>query len=292
MTSTRCPNCRAWLNAKTSFAEGEKVTCPKCEAPFVVREPAEGMPRPAKTAAEGEFTVGSGGGSILWYATFALLVAGIAGLGFVLAQKLPENPSSGVKAPPPPDPSEGKQPPGGPPGPGGPPKGPKGKQPNAKQPKERQPKQPNVKPPDMNVKQPMEKLPDMKPEGKPGGITGLALGQLNGVFSGGPIPPDERDRLLQKHKSALVGTWTADLGGGVTEELAYTADGAFTAKRAGTDPAMATGKYMVKDLLGTKTVKIQLDTADGARTVTAVLEGDELHHPTLQKGVVGVFRKK
>ena len=97
---------------------------------------------------------------------------------------------------------------------------------------------------------------------------------------------------MEKFKAKLVGTWVADLGDGVTEELTYTADGTFTSKLTGPAPAMLTAKYMIKDLAGTKGVKVQLDTPGATRTVVAVFEGDELEHPTLQAGVTGTFRKK
>ncbi len=282
LLNVRCPECRALLKAKIDFIVGEKVTCPKCETPFTVKAPegdaltgtsALTGATTKKTQAESEFLVGSRQHSLLWYAAFTVLIAGIVALGFIIAQKLPDKPEvantdTRAKELPPPD----------------------LKQPNAKQPNPKQKgKQPNPKqkPPDgkQEIKQPNPKQPA-------GPLAGV--GPFGGLFggSGGVVPPGEKDKLLQKYKAALVGNWKADLGGGLTEELTYTADGAYTAKLSGPTPVMDSGKYTVKEVVGTKTLKIQLDTAAGARTVTAVFDDDELQHPSLQKGITAVFRKK
>jgi hypothetical protein len=100
--------------------------------------------------------------------------------------------------------------------------------------------------------------------------------------------------LLDKYKAALVGTWTADLGNGVTEQLTYTKDGTFTGKLGGTSPVSESHTYAVLGLTGTKGLKIRFSKADGpvVRTIAVSFDGDELEHPSLQKGVTGTFRKK
>jgi len=115
---------------------------------------------------------------------------------------------------------------------------------------------------------------------------------FSGLLGGGrPLTQNDKDALVRKYKSALVGTWTADLGNGVSEELVYT-DSTYSAKLSGPAPAMASGKYTVAGLVGTRGLKLRLDTAAGPRTVTATFEDGELQHPTLQQGVTGTYRKK
>jgi hypothetical protein len=111
----------------------------------------------------------------------------------------------------------------------------------------------------------------------------------------GASPPSgslAEQSLLQTFKTALVGTWVADLGNGVTEERSYTAAGTFTAKLTGPTPASATGKYTVLGLVGTKGLKIQLDAGGPPQTIRVTFDDNELQHPTLQPGVTGAFRKK
>jgi hypothetical protein len=138
--------------------------------------------------------------------------------------------------------------------------------------------------------------PQPKPKPKPPSNDGKGTGgfdPIGGFLGTTPAPGSPAEQtLLQKHKTALVGTWTADLGNGVTEERVYTAMGTFTAKLTGAAPASAAGKYTVQGLVGTKGLKIQLDSGNGPRTITATFDDDELQHPTLQPGVTGTFRKK
>ena len=133
----------------------------------------------------------------------------------------------------------------------------------------------------------MKRPPGDRPRGG-----GLPIDPFGGMLGTGPQTPATTAALTQKFKSALVGTWTADLGNGVAEELTYTADGTFTAKLTGPMPTSETGKYTVTKLVGTKGLKIQLDAATGPRTITAIFDGNELDHPTLVKGVSGTFHKK
>ncbi len=97
---------------------------------------------------------------------------------------------------------------------------------------------------------------------------------------------------MTKYTAALVGSWTADLGNGVTEELTYNADNSYTATRKGPEPKNASGTYSVTGLVGGKGLKLTLESATGSRTVTAIFEGDELLHPSFQPGITAVFRKK
>jgi hypothetical protein len=135
-------------------------------------------------------------------------------------------------------------------------------------------------------------IPKPKPVDKNGKGAGT-FDPLSGWMGAAPVPGSPAEQsLLQKYKAALVGTWTADLGNGVTEELAYNADGTFLAKLTGPAPASASGRYAVLGLVGTKGLKVRLDAGGPPRTVTVTFDGDELQHPTLQPGVTGTFRKK
>jgi hypothetical protein len=134
--------------------------------------------------------------------------------------------------------------------------------------------------------------PKIGPTGNDGNGGGLPLDAIGGLLGGNPTPGSATEQaLLQKYKTALVGTWTADLGMGVTEELTYNPDGTFHAKLTGSTPASETGKYTVLGLVGTKGLKIQLATAN-PKTIRVTFEDNELQHPTLQPGVTGVFHKK
>ena len=129
-------------------------------------------------------------------------------------------------------------------------------------------------------------------KGNPGGVAGGGGPGVPFGFGSPAQTPEQIQAQVEKFRARLVGTWVADLGNGVTEELTYTAAGTFTSKLTGPAPAMLSAKYTMKDLVGTKGVKIQLDTGGGTRTVVALFDGDELEHPSLQDGVTGTFRKK
>lgn len=149
------------------------------------------------------------------------------------------------------------------------------------------PPEPSLPPPPPAPPPPPPKLlPPMNPQTNAGGDP------LSDLLGGGrPLPPAEKDALVRKYKSALVGTWTANLGNGVSEELVYT-DSTYSAKLSGPMPALASGKYTVAGLVGTKSLKLRLDTATGPRNITVTFEDGELQHPTLQQGVTGTFHKK
>jgi hypothetical protein len=115
---------------------------------------------------------------------------------------------------------------------------------------------------------------------------------LAGIFGGGPAAPGGDPALMQKFKTALVGTWVADLGGGDTEELTYTADGTYTAKVTGAGAATASGKYTVQAAVGSTGLRLRLDDGTSVRNITVTFEGAELEHPSLLKGMTGTFRKK
>jgi hypothetical protein len=132
------------------------------------------------------------------------------------------------------------------------------------------------------------------PKGKPaagGSGPNIPLNPLGG-FLGTANDPTEAKAFIEKYKAELVGTWTADLGNGTTEELTYTADGTYAAKLTGAAAATASGKYTVQQRAGSKGLKIVLDDGATQRTIIVNFDGNELEHPTLQKGVTGTFHKK
>jgi len=100
-----------------------------------------------------------------------------------------------------------------------------------------------------------------------------------------------KTKLLEKYKAALVGRWRADLGNGHAEEVTYTADGIFAGNASGPVPATATGKYTVLQLVGTKGLRIRIEGSN-PRTVTVNFLGDEIEHPSFQKGITSTFRKQ
>ncbi|MBP3960508.1 hypothetical protein J8F10_35230 [Gemmata sp. G18] len=125
------------------------------------------------------------------------------------------------------------------------------------------------------------------------GGAGAGAGPIGDFAVGGtPTALAQVQALTKKHTAALLGAWTADLGGGATEEISYKADGTFTAKMLGPNAQTATGKYTVKAIVGTKGLKIQLEAGESPRTITVTFDGDELEHPSLQPGVTATFRKK
>jgi uncharacterized Zn finger protein (UPF0148 family) len=319
LLKTRCPECNAPLKSSTGFTVGQTVCCPKCETYFAVEEPEKETDeseedeapkkataksktndapakKPLKAAAaddddddndekpkkkkknraydDDEEPKRSYKNSPLRYAILGVLVVIMLVLGYMLIEKkkkerelakADESPSApsvpSGQIPPPPimmGPNIGRPPGGGP-----------------------------------GVPLPKQKLPvaNKQPNGQPVGPAGNPLGGF--VGGAGPIPgTPEAQKLTQALTTALVATWTADLGDGVTEELTYTAAGTYTQKLTGPTPTTVSGKYIVKELVGSKGLKIQIDTAAGSRTVRVTFEDDELQHPTLQPGVTGSFRKK
>lgn len=125
---------------------------------------------------------------------------------------------------------------------------------------------------------------------RPAPVAGVGAGVTNPF--GVPTSVAQVQALTQKYTTALLGSWIADLGDGTTEELTYKADGTFSAKQTGPSAQAVAGKYAVKSVVGTKVLKIELNTDTGPRTITVTFEGKELEHPSLQPGVTATFRKK
>lgn len=290
-----CPECGAGLKSAAGFKVGKTVNCPKCETPFVVEDPdeaepeEEARPKPAKKAVKAvvadeedeeeeerpkkkkkkkraaeDDEERSYKNSPLRFVILGVLVLVMLVLGFMLYQKR-KNEGEAVAVEPAPAPTD----------------------PQAVV-------RPNIAPPKIDP----GKLPKDGPKRptKGGGAKGPDVGAVAGgavgdLLGGGPAAPAEAPKLLKKYTAALVGTWTADLGGGASEQLVYGADGTFRAARTGPGAATASGTYSVKGLVGTKGLKLQLDGPEGARTAIAVFDADELEHPSLEKGVVATFRK-
>ena len=313
LLKTRCPECNAGLKSPTGFAVGQTVCCPKCETYFAVEEPdedaADAAPKKASAATRGQAkdapaakktlkaTVAddedededapkkkkkkkrpsydedeegtrSYKTSPLRFVVLGVLVVVMLVLGYFLYDKRKK------------EKEEAAAPAGG----GG----------DVDRVTNPQIVTPKGNGPKLNPR-PAPGLGGVNPNPK--------LGNPNPGAGGGPaLPfnlvgspaqtPEQIQAQVEKFRARLVGTWVADLGNGVTEELTYTAAGTFTSKLTGPAPAMLSAKYTMKDLVGTKGVKIQLDTGGGTRTVVALFDGDELEHPSLQDGVTGTFRKK
>ncbi len=305
LLKTRCPECNAGLKSPTGFAVGQTVCCPKCETYFAVEEPEEAEGEEPKKAPAGtkgkradapaakktlkatvadddddddddapkkqkkkkkvsydedEEGTQSYKNSPLRFVILGVLVVVMLVMGYFLYDKRKKEKAAGGG-----DTSRDEA--------------------AVVNPRVADQNGPKLQPiqPGLVVGGPKQPNPGGK-----GGAPAVPFG-----LGGGPaLTPAQAQAQMQKFKTALVGTWVADLGGGVTEELTYTATGTFTTKLTGPAPATLTAKYTIKELVGTKGVKIQLDTGGGTRTVTATFEDDELQHPTLQPGVTGTFRKK
>ncbi len=299
----KCPECNAGLKSATGFTVGQTVCCPKCETYFAVEEPIEeeeeeekpskgkektapAGKKPVKAAAtddedepkpkkkkkkkastDEDEESGSYKKSPIRFVILGVLLLVMIVLGVMLFLKK-RNEAAAEK--------------------------PRNEEAAAQ--KEPTPIRPVVsKQGTQKEKNQVVPLP-VKPPGNGGGglnVADVAFDSLGGLLGGGePVPFAQAQALTQKYKTALVGAWAANLGDGVTEELTYNTDGTFTARRAGPASASATGKYVVKNLVGTKGLRIQQDTAAGAREITVVFEDEELQHPSLQQGVTAVFRKK
>jgi hypothetical protein len=286
----KCPECNTELKSPTGFLLGATVSCPKCETDFRVREDAgAGSEKGADTDAPtkksaydaDDVPVRSYKNSPLRYAILGGLVIVMLVLGYFLVQKW-ENDRGVAGAVLGNDDQDGQVvnpkiviPPGG--------KGfPKLEPVNPGAGRGRNPKRPIQN----------DAIPK-QPGGNPGaGDLRAGFNQLGGLLGSGSATPAELQAQLQKFKTVLVGTWTADLGGGAAEERTYTAEGTYTAKLTGPDPAVASGKYTAQQLVGTKGLRLQLDDGTGPHAIVVNFDGDELEHPTLQKGVTGTFRKK
>jgi hypothetical protein len=307
-----CPECNTKLKSPTGFLLGATVSCPKCETDFTVREPDDkdgeheepkkGADRDAPTKQPVKASAGDGDewedeapkknkkkpaydeddvqarsykNSPLRYAILGVLVLTMLVLGYFLFQKWKTDREMAQEG-------------------------------NARSDDDARPvnlNQPLPPPPVLggapNPKFPNPKFPNPKgpfPK-QPGGKTGAGgpaggFDPVGGLLGTKPATDAEIQARLQKFKTALVGTWTADLGAGANEELTYTAEGTFTAKQTGPDPATASGKYTVQQVVGTKGLRLLLDDGTSQRTIIVNFEGEELEHPTLQKGLTGAFRKK
>jgi len=154
------------------------------------------------------------------------------------------------------------------------------------------PPQPTQEPVKIVAKEEPQPNPNSDQRGQ-GSLNVGPIADRLGVALAGSAPKSKAAKeLTEKYTAALVGTWSADLGNGVTEELTYTADGTYTATLKGPMPAGAGGKYVVLEVIGTQVLKIELHGGDKPRTVKVVFADDELLHPSLQPGITGVFRKK
>jgi hypothetical protein len=123
---------------------------------------------------------------------------------------------------------------------------------------------------------------------------------LGGLLGSTPLTEAEKKQLLEKYKARLTGTWKADLGGGVTVQLVYGADGKASATITTPDKTETfssvwtpTGEVSRKGLTvaafaGTKF------TGD-IKPMDLIFEDDELQHPVfdpvLKQTVIGIFRK-
>jgi uncharacterized Zn finger protein (UPF0148 family) len=284
----KCPECGAGLKSPTGFTVGQTVPCPKCETYFSVEEPDEALtgkkpvkaavadddedydaPKKKKKRQDDDEPAGrSYRNSPLRYAVLGVLLV-ILGVLVVLFIQKKQREREEAKANDTTKPEQATPPqqflplPGNPSPAGvGGPKGPNPKLPN--------PKGPNAKGPN----------------------GGVPVDPLGGLLGGGFITEQEQQKLKAKYTAALVGTWKADLGNGVAEELTYTAGGTYTATRTGSAPASESGKYVVTAVAGSKTLRLDLTTAAGTRKIVVVFDDDEIEHPSLQPGVVGTFRKK
>jgi hypothetical protein len=125
---------------------------------------------------------------------------------------------------------------------------------------------------------------------QPGNL-GNALG--SGLFGSNKLTAAEKTKLTQKYKSQLIGTWKADLGDGITAQLVYTADGKVT-ETVSTPKGMETtmGRWTVTDVANQNTLLVMLvwNGMDGKKASLS-FEDDELQHPVLGQGVIGIFRK-
>ncbi len=292
----KCPECNAGLKSAAGFTVGQTVCCPKCETYFTVEEPEDDFeePRPAaksKGAPAGKKPVRAATAdndeedekprkkrrrvddeegdersyknSPVRFVILGVLIVVMLVLAYFLYEKKRKESEAAAT-------------------------------PGSLKPMEVADRQKEfIGPQDFapqNAPAPQIALNPQNGPKRPAPVPGAGAGATN-TF-GALIPAAEVQALTQKHTTALLGSWTADLGGGVTEELTYKADGTFSAKQTGSGAKTATGKYRVQTVVGTKVLKLELDTDNTPRTITAVFEDGELLHPSLQPGVTATFRKK
>jgi uncharacterized Zn finger protein (UPF0148 family) len=318
-----CPECSAGLKSGTGFSPGQTVCCPKCETYFVVEEPAdeveEEQEKPARST-KGKGKTGSANtkgrtkpddgeeeddyepprkkkkkkrseddddersykNSPVRYGILTVLVViMLVGLYFLIQKYRREHEEVASND----TPATSTETPAAGPGTGAPPLGVPGTG--------RGPRGPGV----------VFTPGGVRPPGVPPGTvrkvpTDDPAAQRGGVVSGGLLGPDiipsnEAKQLLQKYQAQLMGTWKADLGGGVTAQLVYAPD--HTVIETVTGPAgtrKTTGKWNITGLVNRRSVTIELMPETGAaRTEKLVFEDDELLQPVPSQSVTGVFRK-
>lgn len=125
-------------------------------------------------------------------------------------------------------------------------------------------------------------VPSQGPGARPAPVGGLL---------GVAVEPVKAKELTAKYTTELIGSWSADLGNGETEEVIYTADGGYAVARTGSGAVAAAGTYTVQELVGTRGLRLRIDRASGVHAITVTFEDDELQHPSLQPGVTVSFRK-
>ena len=306
-----CPECGAGLKSADGFAVGQEVECPKCATEFQVEQPVAAKTTalaPSKTKSLSKKTSKLAAGdddeddrpkkkkkkksaadedewsyktSWIRYAVLGVLLVVMAVLGYMLYDKRKK--AKEDAAGPAPD-AEGR---------GG-------------NPTIRGPVDPRIRP---------QGLPNPDQAGPAGGAGGnLKGGVPNGGSppkAGGGVTPKggfapspqlptgiplmdskvpTKEELEQKKvalRTRLMGAWQADLGGGKSQTVTYTADGKFTEAGA----AERAGTWQILELIGTRGL-VLTRTGGGPREVSAVFEGDELIHDTGEPGVSAVFRKK
>jgi hypothetical protein len=127
----------------------------------------------------------------------------------------------------------------------------------------------------------------------PGGLAnGPSL--AGGLLGSNPLSPAEKTKLTQQFKTQLIGTWKADLGDGVTAQLVYTADGKVTETVTTPKGAQTTmGTWTATDVSNRTTLLVKLvwSGTAGSGDVKLAFEDDELQHPVLGQGAIGIFRK-
>jgi hypothetical protein len=323
-----CPECGAGLKSATGFTVGQTVCCPKCETYFNVEEPAEDnedaeekeSPKKVKSSTPSNKAKAAGGkkpvkaaamsddddddreddeededdkpkkkkkkkkrrddddddeeersykNSPLRYAILGILIIVMLVGAFFLYKKYQKEHGDDTASTKPSE--ENSTPSRGPAIPAG------GGRPNAK-----------FVPIDAN-----KNGPQISKGGFPKGKSNDSL-IPGGILGSNPLTPAEKTKFTQQLRTQLIGTWKADLGDGVTAQLMYTADGKVTetvTTPKGTQTTM--GTWTAKDVVRRDTLPLTLVWSGTAGTtdVKLVFEDDELQHPVLGQGVIGIFRK-
>jgi uncharacterized Zn finger protein (UPF0148 family) len=323
-----CPECGAGLKSASGFTVGQTVCCPKCETYFNVEEPAEDnedaeekeSPKKVKSTTPSNKAKAAGGkkpvkaaamsddddddreddedykpkkkkkkkkhrdddddddeersykNSPLRYAILGILVIVMLVGAFFLYKKYQKEHSDDTASTK--TSEENSTPSRGPAIPAG------GGGPNAK-----------FVPAGANKNRPQS------PKG--GGV--LPQGKSNdslipgGILGSNPLTPAEKTKYTQQLKTQLIGTWKADLGDGVTAKLEYISDG--RVMETVTTPKGATvtmGNWTATDVANRNTLLVSVvwsGVAGKNKPIQLVFEDDELQHPVLGQGVIGIFRK-